>query len=202
MEKKHKITATKQLKLWALVEKITKDQLEEWVHSVIDKLLKQKAGKRTLVALKGIDKHISENSNMTCRAGCSACCHQQINISDSEADLIMEEVNKRSIVLDKVKLSRQANWDKKDYYHKKNRPHASCVFLQDNKCSIYNQRPAVCRSYTVSSNPSFCNTKYRHKHTNLEIIVNGKAEIITSAIWSMGGKIDSLPRQLLSRLTF
>lgn len=150
MEKKLEIVATKQLKLWALVEKITKTQLESWVHEIIAKLFKEKTENRTTVALKAIDKYIDKNGKVSCRAGCSACCHQQINISDLEADLIMEEVEKRDIKLDQLKLARQGAWDKNDYYNKKHRGLAACVFLQEGKCSIYKQRPAVCRSYTVS----------------------------------------------------
>lgn len=199
----HKINGTTNLNRWAnKIGNTTTEEVTGWVKDMMDQLEKFEKPERLARALKGIDEQIDRNENISCKAGCGACCHQLINISDIEADHISEAVKDGSITvkIDMERLAKQAKWEREDYYN--NIPEARCVFLnEENSCGIYKHRPAVCRNYTVISDPKYCHTKYRHTHPKSVALTNPSAEIITSALWSLdGNNVEPMPKKLSDRL--
>ncbi len=68
------------------------------------------------------------HKQMQCRAGCASCC-QSFKILPVEFEFIKAKIN-----LEKLKINRNASADE-------------CVFLVNNKCSIYEHRPIICRTH-------------------------------------------------------
>lgn len=196
-----KLQGTTNLKHWLQAQdqqtrQRTKDKLIELVTS-LRAMPKQKALR---ACLENISLLTSKVPSVSCKAGCSHCCYQSIHISDEEADLIIDYLNLMSVEIDKKRLEKQSAWGKEDYYDNKNE--AACVFLSpEGKCNIYPVRPSVCRTYLVSSDPAYCDTKYRHKHPSLQVAMYGQAELFASALWSISlGSIESLAKKIWFRL--
>jgi Fe-S-cluster containining protein len=109
---------------------------------------------------------------ISCREGCGACCRQLVPVSEIEAlhltalvDAMPEprqsEVRARfrearrqaapvleSTDVDPAKLA-AASWP---YFALG----IACPFLEDERCSIHEQRPSICREYLVVSPPEHC----------------------------------------------
>ncbi len=71
------------------------------------------------------EKH---HQHMKCRAGCASCC-EAFKVLPVEFEYIKANIN-----FDELK----PNWDASD---------DECVFLVNNKCSIYEHRPIICRTH-------------------------------------------------------
>ena len=76
------------------------------------------------------------NEAMSCKAGCARCCYVDLSVFKIEADYIEKWFSHLSY---EEKLKRIGEWEK---------PHiaGSCLFLRDEKCTIYEARPTICRS--------------------------------------------------------
>lgn len=129
----------------------------------------------------GVEETARKNgSDISCRAGCGACCRQYVPISPAEARMIAELVE-RMPEERKTRLKRRfseaaerfrasavkenaMNYNRlptderiamiKDYF----RLGIACPFLEDESCSIYADRPLICREYLVISSPEHCAT--------------------------------------------
>ncbi len=127
----------------------------------------------------GVDAANAHGEKISCKAGCGACCRQSVPISESEVYQITEMVEnmpepRRSEIKEKFKkgCSHLANigWFEKlettvsapaevrqgvlDEYFKQGIP---CPFLEDESCSIYEERPLICREYLVTTPAENCN---------------------------------------------
>lgn len=69
-----------------------------------------------------------------CKEGCSHCCHIPVSITRVEAERIAKSTGK-PIQKNPSKIAVEASYDN------------PCVFLEDRKCSIYENRPIACRTY-------------------------------------------------------
>jgi Fe-S-cluster containining protein len=130
----------------------------------------------------------AEGRNVTCRAGCGACCAQLVPISPAEAVRLAEVVEamperRRGIVearfenavrrlreiglIDRRAFPAQAAlrspaptaktpWE--DVSHRYFDARIPCPFLEDGSCSVYPERPMVCREYNVTTPASLCAT--------------------------------------------
>ncbi len=120
----------------------------------------------------------SEGLTISCRSGCGACCRQLVPISEVEARLIHDLVMnfpepRRSEVLARFAEARlrleqagllemlltpgafsddQLRPVALDYF----RQGVPCPFLEDESCSIYEERPISCREYLVTSPAEHC----------------------------------------------
>jgi Fe-S-cluster containining protein len=115
---------------------------------------------------------------VTCQKGCSACCHQLVGLSGMEAHRLRDLVevmpeSRRTQVQERFrtaqrrlheagllqKLKTHVQWTGPDHeafvwdYFCLQLP---CPFLEDDCCSIYDERPLVCREYVVSSPAANC----------------------------------------------
>lgn len=89
---------------------------------------------------------------------CSFCCHDTIYVSQDEGDYIKKIVAEKGITpnADRINKQKQANpnikWIDK-----------ACPLLLDEdesgqrKCSIYEDRPLICRTHNSTEDPKFCN---------------------------------------------
>ena len=105
---------------------------------------------------KAIDRYFDnapeENKKeIQCKAGCTACCFIDVDISGDEAAIILNYCKENGIEIDREYLTKQAAVGRKTYS-----PLSRCVFLKDNLCSIYPVRPIACRKHWVKTDPSLC----------------------------------------------
>ena len=115
---------------------------------------------------------------ISCKAGCGACCRQLVPISQTEARMLAFLVRempepRRSVIVERFRAAREklveaglwdvltdrANWVPDDirrhglaYFH----IGIPCPFLEDEACSIHPDRPLSCREYLVTSDPEHC----------------------------------------------
>lgn len=111
-----------------------------------------------LSAVSSIQGHFNRNqkieNNVSCKKGCSFCCYQPVDTTKEEIDIIFEEENP---IIDRELLKKQAGLNNEEYA-KLNYEFKQCIFLKNNECSVYNNRPLVCRDYLVLTDPEFCDT--------------------------------------------
>jgi Fe-S-cluster containining protein len=141
-----------------------------------------------LPAIQGLTSNIidsvvqivqSEGRQISCKAGCGACCRQMVPLSIFEAEALAEWIAtlpvehrdqlrqrfhtallelKESGILDRmdpdqwIDGSEEAKTLAIDYFAAGVR----CPFLEDESCGIHPIRPLICREYLVTSPPEFC----------------------------------------------
>ena len=104
------------------------------------------AARRALVVLRDrVDDHFDQAEErspgqMQCRAGCDMCCHARLTVFAIEAERIasaLATLARRDPEL-RERVRRQAD-DPAESDH--------CALLVDGRCSIYADRPLICRSH-------------------------------------------------------
>lgn len=90
-------------------------------------------------------------TEIQCKAGCTACCFIDVDVSGDEAAIIINYCKENGIEIDQEYLTRQAAVGRKTYSEL-----SRCVFLKDNLCSIYPVRPVACRKHWVKTDPALC----------------------------------------------
>jgi Fe-S-cluster containining protein len=124
-------------------------------------------------------------AQISCKAGCGACCKQLVPISTVEAKRLAalvtsmpparrDELRARFVaavarleqagLLDpaargRANLVRDESDDETDWENVSRRyweAELDCPFLEAGSCSIYEDRPLVCREFSVTSDPRFC----------------------------------------------
>lgn len=135
---------------------------------------------------RGIQRSAEAGKPVSCKAACAGCCRQPILISEAEAfnaaDLIEAmPAERRNAVKQRFRESRE-HFEKLDWFNRfdamSERSKAgqdpnlarefvsllseyidqqvACPFLEDEFCSIYDDRPLVCREYLVTSPAANC----------------------------------------------
>ncbi len=122
----------------------------------------------------------------SCRAGCSACCHLEVEITAEEGVLLSDRV-KAGHVINRELLAKQAARERKgeewDVY---NSPANRCVFLGPHgACTVYEDRPSACRKLLVISHPVECSTL----SGKVEAITIPMAEVLISTAISLPGTV-------------
>jgi Fe-S-cluster containining protein len=137
----------------------------------------------------GIEKSKSGDKEISCRTNCAACCRQAIPISEAEAHFLRDLVESmpepdRSIIkkrfADALNHLEKTGWLKKvfetplirDKKMRKERRNElageyfsegiSCPFLKNESCSIYKNRPLICREYLVVSPAENCADTFKN----------------------------------------
>lgn len=134
--------------------------------------------------------------SISCKVGCSGCCHTPVSVTSDEAQLLAKRV-RDGVSISLTDLERQAatassslNFFALSYKNRK------CVFLSENgKCSVYEDRPAVCRSNFVIGNPAQCDTS-DGKEKPVRLLQTTKADLVIVAGYKSCGKAGLLPKML------
>lgn len=134
---------------------------------------------------------------ISCMAGCASCCHARVDVSKHEKRLILAHLKQTKRVLDQERLAIQAKalqegtWDQLPFADRK------CVFLdQDQRCSIYEFRPLLCRRYFVTSDKKYCeNEDWSH----IARVTNPDSDAFLSAVFTKF-KFEALPLFLIENL--
>ncbi len=111
---------------------------------------------------KMVDQEISQAHHLpaSCQKGCSACCHIEVEITTYEAEILADLI-KNGFIVDQAQWLAQSKrivgdpiWKKASHH-----PLNKCLFLnQSGECSIYNDRPVMCRRHSVTSPAQLCKT--------------------------------------------
>ncbi len=131
---------------------------------------------------------------ITCRRGCSGCCHYEIEVTGDEAEVLAAEV-RGGVEIDRARLESQAARERRgreweNILHPDNR----CVFLgADGACRVYDSRPAACRRHLVTTPAEACSTPGAPVAA-VEVLTT---EILLSAAMSLEGtRFASLSKML------
>lgn len=89
--------------------------------------------------VKALEPHVA------CRAGCSRCCHMNTMIYEHEAKRLAEVTGRKMRTLPYRPLDVVFLEGNKFNFE-------PCPFLVNNKCSVYDDRPLVCRTHHSLSN--------------------------------------------------
>lgn len=129
---------------------------------------------------QSVERVKAEGLTISCRSGCGACCRQLVPVSEVEARMIRDMVEefpepRRSLVLGRFEEARrrlesagllEKLVNPEDFSDEELRPFAldyfaqgiACPFLEDESCSIYEERPIACREYLVTSPVANCSS--------------------------------------------
>lgn len=93
--------------------------------------------------IQTIISEIRENpaARTACKKGCSNCCYQQVKISQTEADAIGARIGRKAHQLRVAFKMKDVNAYGRE---------TPCTFLVGGACSIYQNRPFVCREFVNS----------------------------------------------------
>ncbi len=166
-----------------------------------------------------IAKTLKRGKTISCQKGCAACCRMMIPVSPPEAFALVEairgltpehqarigqnlgETQRRfqeaglfSTLQDLAESSYQlSDNDFQAINHAYYALRLPCVFLENEVCSIYEHRPAGCRSHLVSSPAEWCQEMEQHPVQELHIPL--RAGTILSMLWKelTGGPLRLIP---------
>jgi Fe-S-cluster containining protein len=129
-------------------------------------------------------------ATISCAAGCAACCHARVDISKHEKRLLLNHLKQNKLSIDKDRLAiqaqalREGGWDQLPFADRK------CVFLDaQNRCSIYESRPLLCRRYFVTSAARHCHDE---NWSHIARVTHPDADGFLSAVFTKF-KFEALP---------
>ena len=199
-----------------LLEKISQKEIQEKMAVVIQKLSYLRALPPTETYLKIRDlidanlKKADITSKISCGSikNCSFCCHSDIIISNIEADYIKKFV---SNPVNTISFNRSRSLKQVET---KNNPAASPISWEDKACpllseltpegnricTIYDQRPIVCRTHNnaLSSSPYNCDRSTEPNKTTIDVYI---LEVVPMSIFLFTVNQDSMaPKKTLSEV--
>jgi Fe-S-cluster containining protein len=187
-------------------------QLKEFrnIHKMITKKLSRLSSpiERAKFAHKKVEQYNEEvfsdpivKENISCKKGCSACCHTQVSATQDEAILLADLIKKgHKIDWTRFHKQKQVGNSHADWY-KLSHADRGCIFLDSEKgCSIYEHRPLVCRTNNVISSTKNCDTTLINTPT-INLINTFKSDMVTHAAFSKsnGGVMPKIVWEALER---
>ncbi|MFP5384822.1 MAG: YkgJ family cysteine cluster protein [Bacteriovoracia bacterium] len=91
------------------------------------------------------EKRLSFKEKLLCKEACSRCCYTDISVFEVEANFIRQWFKH---LHPDVQEKLRADWSlpSSESMNFANKLTTSCPFLIDERCSIYNARPLICRT--------------------------------------------------------
>lgn len=108
-------------------------------------------------SLQRLTQNMSEivSSVTACQTGCSHCCKQAVDVCELEAKAISKAIGQKYVKPKRVDVT----------VNQKKYRGVPCNFLKEGRCSIYEVRPIICRTYANLSNISeVCNCTASPSH--------------------------------------
>lgn len=136
---------------------------------------------------------------MPCKAGCSACCHTQVSVTQDEALLLLDKI-RSGVAIDEAQLNLQAqSGNNSEAYYKLSFQDRKCVFLNEKgECRVYEDRPSVCRTNAVLGSADQCNTS--NSQQSLRLIRTEKADMVIAAAFAFSEENGTLPYMIYKLL--
>ena len=151
-------------------------------------------------AIEEVFEDTSVKNFVSCRKGCSACCHTQVSVTQDEAKLLANLVTKGMFV-DLYTLRQQAEaGNRSDTWYGLSHNQRRCPFLgSNNECRVYADRPSVCRTNYVVSEPKLCSTEDGTEKP-IRLLKTDKANMIMAAHFLANEVNGALPKMLWDAL--
>lgn len=128
------------------------------------------------------DENMPAGTKVSCKKGCSACCHMRVGVADSEAEVMVSHIKRLGLKLDRKRLLAQKDRFVEDY-HTIGWEQQKCGLLADDgSCSLYQWRPSSCRKYAVVSPPEMCDPR---RYKNAWIVQDVHAEAFVAALLAL-----------------
>lgn len=159
--------------------------VHEKINQSIDKLFEDEA----------VQKHVK------CQKSCTACCHTQVSVTEGEAKVLAKHaVDLPHFDLEKLIMQAEAK-DSSRLFFDISYQNRGCVFL-DKKglCSVYEDRPSVCRTNHAVSDPKLCETK-DGSFAKIRLLKTVAADLMIYAYFKLSKSNGSLPYMLYKELT-
>lgn len=132
--------------------------------SHLEPLFSQEGIKAALIQIMALAQDMVKNiddaqtcAGVECGPGCSYCCYTQVKLTPAEAlfafSWIAREFSDQDQILlwKRVDSNRRLTEGRSLSARVKIKESTPCIFLKDNKCSIYPVRPFICRSWSSYS---------------------------------------------------
>jgi len=138
--------------------------------------------------------------SVSCKIGCSGCCHTPVSVTNEEAQLLAHRVN-NGLEISTKNLERQALLGNSSAsYYSLSFQNRKCVFLsEEGACTVYEDRPAVCRTNFVVGNAKQCDTS-DGKEKPVRLLTTTKADIAIIAGYRAASSSGLLPFMLYKEL--
>jgi Fe-S-cluster containining protein len=165
---------------------------------------------------------VHSGAHVSCREGCAACCRMLVPVSPPEAYALKDMIerlpgDRRQAMLGRIEETRRrlantglldvlsaiAESDRQwsdDEMEPVNRAYYAlrmpCPFLEDERCSIYADRPAACRELLVTSPAELCQDLVHNAVRTLPVPL--RISTVLSLLWSQaaGGPLRFIPLPL------
>ncbi|MGD9562204.1 MAG: YkgJ family cysteine cluster protein [Pyrinomonadaceae bacterium] len=138
------------------------------------------------IVARGIERATEDGKAISCKAGCGACCRQPLLISEAEAfnlaDLVETMPAERRLRIKQRFREGRERFEELDWFNRFDsiserarsarsdelgrefvallteyiEQRVPCPFLEAESCSIYEDRPLICREYLVTSPAENC----------------------------------------------
>ncbi|MBI9088392.1 MAG: YkgJ family cysteine cluster protein [Desulfobacterium sp.] len=124
-----------------------------------------------------------EEDRVECKSGCSYCCYNQIKLTPAEALLIFSWIDTaftdqdRTLLGERIQNNRLLTEGKSLETRVRVKKSSPCIFLQQEKCSIYPVRPLICRSWTSYSHEA-CVDAFQSGNHNSEIETSSSSNFV------------------------
>jgi Fe-S-cluster containining protein len=138
-----------------------------WLRKEVDSLLKESSG------------------NSQCKKGCHYCCYHPISLSVLE----MEDIKTLKKEPHPERLEAQKghfNGSQEIQYEDR-----ACVYLKEGTCSIYENRPLICRLTHVASEPIHCHLE--NNEVPIEHLPVTKAALLVGAYYMGHPDVELMP---------
>lgn len=107
-----------------------------------------------------VEQEIQQGADIevSCKKGCSACCHMEVEITNYEARILVARLyDGREIDFDRFEKQSQRELQDKAWRRGPGDQMNRCVFLdKDGACGVYEERPVMCRRHSVTSPAGNC----------------------------------------------
>ncbi len=163
-------------------------------------------------------RHAEEGRPLSCRKGCAACCRMMVPLSPPEAFALQDYVaalpaERRARITERMAQAKSVLlshglWHRlraigetdqapddavlepinREYYALR----LPCPFLEDEMCSIYEERPAACRELLVTTPAEWCQDLVRHPVEQIPVPVR-----IGPALSLLYGEMTQTPPRLV-----
>lgn len=163
--------------------------------------------KRARMVHREIEEQMSQlfasevvQENVKCGRGCSFCCHTQVSVTSGEAELFAQKIiDGKEIDLKKLYTQSKVG-NHAGHWYQLNYEERACVFLgEEGECSIYEDRPSVCRTNNVVSEPENCSTK-DGQEKSVRLLNTHGADMIVMAYFMNSKENGALPYMLFKAL--
>lgn len=145
--------------------------------------------------------HEAHKKLFSCKKGCSHCCSQKVDIARHEAIALVKRAKSCDLKIDIERLKRQAKHsDHHTSWFNLSKEDRKCVFLKDNLCSVYQDRPLMCRKHFTSDPPENCEMPEKAKDdTPVSLYSNLHVEILVFTVFE-NTKTGPMPQMLLKAI--